>query len=62
MDHRDTEDFARRMEAAELRAQALRHEAVEALWNAAAAGLRRAFAALRRAGPHGRSDPALPEA
>jgi hypothetical protein len=62
MDYRHTEDFARRMEAAELRAQALRHEATEALWNAALARLHRAFAALRRPWAHGRGHHALPKA
>ena len=62
MDYRHTEDFARRMERAELRAHALRREASEAFWHAVADGLRRAFAALLRRWTHGRSDGALPEA
>lgn len=42
MDYRDTEDFARRMEAAELRAQLLRRQAVDAWFAAAARILRNA--------------------
>ena len=48
MDYRHTEDFARRMETAELRAHALRRQASEEFWNGVAALLRRAFAALQR--------------
>jgi len=48
MDYRHTEDFARRMETAELRAHALRRQASEEFWNGAASLLRRAFAALQR--------------
>jgi hypothetical protein len=48
MDYRHTEDFARRLEAAELRARSLRREASEEFWNDVAALLRRAFAALQR--------------
>lgn len=59
MDHRDTEDFARRMEAAELRAQWLRQQAIDA-WFAAAARILRS-AAHRLAHPH-RGDKLLPGA
>jgi hypothetical protein len=58
MDYRHTEDFARRMEAAELRAQALRNEAFDALFTAIGRALRAAFARLK----HHRSDDLLPEA
>jgi hypothetical protein len=53
MDYRDTEDFARRMEAAELRAQLLRRQAMDAWFAAAARILRHAaqrIAHPRRAG------------
>jgi len=61
MDYRHTEDFARRMENAELRAHALRREASEAFWNAVAARMHRAFAALLRPWAHARKSrtPAL---
>jgi hypothetical protein len=62
MDDRHTEDFARRMENAELRAHALRREASEAFWSAVAAGLHRAFAALRRLWAQARRNHVLPEA
>jgi hypothetical protein len=62
MDYRHTEDFARRMENAERRAHALRREASEAFWSAVAAGLHRAFAAVRRLWAHERGDHTLPEA
>ncbi|MBC5782178.1 hypothetical protein H8N03_04420 [Ramlibacter sp. USB13] len=39
MDYRHTEDFARRMEAAELRAQMLRNQAIDAFVAAAASRL-----------------------
>jgi len=58
MDYRHTEDFARRMEAAELRAQALRNEAIDALFAAIARALRTAYARVA----HHRSDELLPEA
>lgn len=48
MDYRHTEDFARRMEAAELRARRLRDEALDAWFAAIARGLR---ALARRALP-----------
>ncbi len=47
MDYRHTEDFARRMELAELRAHALRRQAIEDFWTAVGALLRRAWAAAR---------------
>lgn len=62
MDYRHTEDFARRMELAELRAHALRREAIAAFWTGVGALLRRGWGAVRRrlaARPH---DPLLPEA
>jgi hypothetical protein len=59
MDYRDTEDFARRMEAAELRAQLLRRQAIDA-WLAAAARIVRR-AAHRIAHPR-RADKLLPGA
>ena len=62
MDYRHTEDFARRMETAELRAKVLRREASDAFWHAVAAGMRRTFAALRRLWAHARNEQALPEA
>jgi hypothetical protein len=40
MDYRYTEDFARRMEAAELRAHRLRREAMAQFWQDAARWLR----------------------
>jgi hypothetical protein len=58
MDYRHTEDFARRMETAELRAHALRRQASEEFWNGVAALLRRAFAALQRRLANGRRGPA----
>lgn len=48
MDYRHTEDFARRMEMAELRARALRREAMEQFWAEVGALLRRAWAAAQR--------------
>ena len=62
MDYRHTEDFARRMEAAGLRARELRRQASEEFWNGVAARLRRAFAALRRQLANGRRGAAQPEA
>jgi hypothetical protein len=47
MDYRHTEDFARQMEAAALRAPALRGEAIAVFWGAMFAGIGRAFRALR---------------
>jgi hypothetical protein len=61
MDYRHTEDFARRMEAAALHARELRREASAEFWNALAAALKRAFAALRGR-LHARAHDALPEA
>ena len=57
MDYRHTEDFARRMENAELRARALRKEAIDAFFAAIARALR---GALRRLAH--RRDPVQPEA
>ena len=42
MDHRRTEDFARRMEAAELRARLLREQAIDDFFAAVARAFRRA--------------------
>jgi hypothetical protein len=47
MDYRHTEDFARQMEAAALRARHLRGEAVEQFWNAIGAALRRLWHRLQ---------------
>jgi hypothetical protein len=58
MDYRHTEDFARCMEAAELRAQVLRDEAITAFFAAIGRVLRRL--AHRVAGSH--PDQLLPEA
>jgi hypothetical protein len=46
MDYRHTEDFARRMEAAQWRAYALRSQAMYAFWSAVFALLRRGVASL----------------
>jgi hypothetical protein len=63
MDYRNTEDFARQMEAAALHGSALRRQAVDAFWNAVFAGLGRAFRALRhRLSGAARSGSMLPEA
>ena len=63
MDYRHTEDFARRIEAAELRAHALREEAVGAFFSALGRGLRRAWQAARARIMHAdRADKLLPEA
>lgn len=48
MDYRHTEDFARQIEAAAMRAPALRAEAIAVFWGAIFAGLGRAFRALRQ--------------
>jgi hypothetical protein len=48
MDHRHTEAFAREMEAAALRAEGLRQEAIRAFWHAVATRLRAAWGVLRR--------------
>jgi hypothetical protein len=58
MDYRHTEDFARSMEAAELRAQLLREEAITAFFAAIGRALRRL--AHRVTGAP--SDELLPEA
>jgi hypothetical protein len=47
MDYRHTEDFARRIEAAALRATALRAQAIDSFWASVSAGIRRALHALR---------------
>ena len=59
MDYRHTEDFARAMEAAELRAHRLREEDLDALFAAMGRGLR---ALWRRLAHRGRSERLLPEA
>ena len=59
MDYRHTEDFARTMAAAELRARGLREEALDALFAAVGRGLR---ALWRRLAHRGRSERLLPEA
>jgi hypothetical protein len=52
MDHRHTEDFARRMEAAGLRAHALREEAIAAFFAAIGRAVRALLARLmHRRGP-----------
>ncbi|HEX2547120.1 MAG TPA: hypothetical protein VHL79_19715 [Ramlibacter sp.] len=43
MDYRHTEDFARSVERAALRAHAMRDEAIDAYWKAAGAFLRRTW-------------------
>lgn len=49
MDYRHTEDFARRMEAAELRAQILRRQAIDGFFAAVARAVRHLVArALHR--------------
>lgn len=58
MDYRHTEDFARRMEAAELRAQLLRTQALDAFFAAVARAVRHAL--HRIAHPRG-ADKLLPE-
>jgi len=59
MDYRHTEDFARAMQAAELRAHHLREEALDALFAAIGRGLRALWLRLVR---RGRSERLLPEA
>ena len=58
MDYRHTEDFARCMEAAELRAKALREEAITAFFAAIGRALRRL---VHRVGT-ARDEQLLPEA
>jgi len=58
MDYRHTEDFARRMEAAELRAQVLRDEAISAFFAAMGRALRRLVHRITGS----RADRVLPEA
>lgn len=48
MDYRHTEDFARQIEMAALRAPALRAEAIAVFWGAIFRGIGRAFRALWR--------------
>ena len=63
MDYRHTEDFARQMEAAGLRAPALRAQAIAQFWGAIFAAIRGAFRTLRhRLSGAGRSGKMLPEA
>ncbi|MEJ8839481.1 hypothetical protein [Ramlibacter sp. AN1133] len=63
MDYRSTEAFARDIEAAALRAQGLRQEAITAFWQALGAGIRAAWAALlRRLVRAPRTDTLFPEA
>lgn len=59
MDYRHTEDFARRLEAAELRARMMRDQAIDDFFAAVARALRNA---ARRLARPGRSDKLLPEA
>jgi hypothetical protein len=61
MDYRHTEDFARKIEAAALRAPELRAQAVNDFWRAVFAGIGRAYRALRHR-IAARSEPMLPEA
>ena len=63
MDYRCTEAFAREIEAAALRAEGLRQEAIDAVWHAVAARLRAGWTALlRRQLRPSRSDTLFPEA
>jgi hypothetical protein len=63
MDYRCTEAFAREMEAAALRAQDLRQEAVHAFWHAVGSGLRAAWRALlHRLVRRSRTESLFPEA
>jgi hypothetical protein len=63
MDYRCTEAFAREIEAAALRAEGLRQEAIHAFWHAVAAGVRAAWGALlRRLVRPSRTDILFPEA
>ena len=62
MDYRHTEDFARRMEMAELRARALRRDASLAFWNGVSAVLGRWFTTLAHRLASARRHGALPEA
>ena len=48
MDYRHTEDFARQMEAAGLRARALRAEAIAIFWGSIFSAISGGFRALRR--------------
>ena len=63
MDYRCTEAFAREMEAAALRAEGLRQEAIGAFWHAIGAGVRAAWSALlRRLVRPSRTETLFPEA
>lgn len=63
MDYRHTEAFARELEAAALRAQGLRQEAIRVFWGAVAARTGAALRALRaRLARRPRADTVFPEA
>ena len=63
MDYRRTEAFAREIEAAALRAEGLRQEAIAAFWRAVAMRLRAAWdALLQRLAGRSRADRLYPEA
>ena len=62
MDYRHTEAFARELEAAALRAQGLRQEAITAFWHALAEGVRKLARALWRRLMCSRADTLYPEA
>ena len=61
MDYRHTEDFARQIEAAALRAPGLRAQAINAFWGAVFAAIGRGWRALRDRLAR-RGDALLPEA
>lgn len=63
MDYRHTEAFARELEAAALRAQGLRREAIRAFWDALAARIGAIWRAVRAAlARRSRADTVFPEA
>ena len=63
MDYRHTEAFAREIEAAALRAECLRQEAIGAFWHALVRSTRAAWTALLRRLVHpSRIDTLFPEA
>jgi hypothetical protein len=63
MDYRHTEDFARKIEAAALRAPALRAQAIAVFWGTIFAGMGRALRALRhRLSGAGSAGKMMPEA
>jgi hypothetical protein len=63
MDYRCTEAFAREIEAAALRAEGLRQEAIDAFWRAIAVRARLAWGALlRRLVRPSRTETLFPEA